>query len=86
MKKKIPLTIATFVLVLMNNIVAQDIWAAAISSTGMLLGNYKITELLSEEMKNQLKNLEVGTKLYFEGIIATYPNNETRAVVVLSFI
>ena len=44
------------------------------------------TELLSEEMKARLQNLEVGTKLFFEGIIATYPNDETRNAVFLSFI
>ena len=129
----------------MNHVVAQDIWAAAISSSGVLLGKYKIadnsinpiptpitleeakniftiniletgkdrkvnrvkvksyqmkiinkgdstssitnnTELLSEEMKARLQNLEVGAKLFFEGIIATYPNDETRSAVFLSFI
>jgi len=145
MKKKILLSITTFILVLINHAIAQDIWAAAISTSGVLLGNYKIaessinpipttitleeakniftlniletgkgrkinrvkvksyqmtimnkdestssitnnTEILSEEMKARLQNLEVGTKLFFEGIIATYPNDETRSAVFLSFI
>ena len=145
MKKNILITIAACILMFTQNSFAQDIWVAAISSSGILLGNNKIadnsinpiptpitleeakniftiniletgkdrkvnrvkvksyqmtimnedesttsitnnTELLSEEMKARLQNLEVGTKLFFEGIIATYPNDETRNAVFLSFI
>ena len=145
MKKNILITIVACVSMFSQNTFAQDIWAAAITSSGILLGNYKIaessinpipttitleeakniftlniletgkgrkinrvkvksyqmtimnkdestssitnnTEILSEEMKARLQNLEVGTKLFFEGIIATYPNDETRNAVFLSFI
>ena len=43
------------------------------------------TELLSEEMKDRLKILESGSKLFFEGIIAIDPNGSTRSIVVMSF-
>ncbi|MBK6989119.1 MAG: hypothetical protein IPH33_13350 [Bacteroidetes bacterium] len=128
MKKNILITIVACILMFTQNSFAQDIWVAAISSSGILLGNYKIaessinpipttitleeakniftlniletgkgrkinrvkvksyqmtimnkdestssitnnTEILSEEMKARLQNLEVGTKLFLKVLL-----------------
>jgi len=145
MKKIILTIIVSLILLLTNHSYAQEMWAAVISTSGIILGDYKIanssvnpipvsitqeeaknifalnilqsgkgskitlvkvksyqmtvmnkagastsftndTELLSEEMKIQLESLESGSKLYFEGIVAIWPDDTTRSIVVMSFI
>jgi hypothetical protein len=43
-------------------------------------------EMLSPEMKERLNKIKSGAKLYFEGIQAGYPNEEsTRGIIILAF-
>ena len=84
MKKNILITIVACVSMFSQNTFAQDIWAAAITSSGILLGNYKIAESSINPIPTTI-TLEEAKNIFTLNIIETGKDKKVNRVKVKSY-
>ena len=84
MKKNILITIAACILMFTQNSFAQDIWVAAISSSGILLGNNKIADNSINPIPTPI-TLEEAKNIFTINILETGKDRKVNRVKVKSY-